>query len=236
MNPYSPPRDPIAPHAPGFPGYRGYHVPYVPLGWRFGVAAVSIAATCLTSFAFDGAQLALGKKLDDASDPELTSALVVGGTGLLLVVAHVMAAIFFCVWVYRAAENLRAFGRSGLQFTPGWCVGWFFIPFASLVKPFQALSEVWRASDPRAPSGDDPYTWMASSRSGLLPLWWATWLIGNLFANVSARIDDSATAGSVGLAGSVVSLVAGIACIAMMRGIGARQEAAAASERTADAR
>ena len=97
------------------------------------------------------------------------------------------------------------------------------------MKPFQALGEVWRASDPRSPSGDDPYAWMASSRSGLLPLWWATWLIGNLIANVSARIDDSTMAGSIGLAGSAVSLVAGIACIAMMRGIGARQDAAAAA-------
>ena len=64
-------------------------------------------------------------------------------------------AIAWCVWQHRAHANLWAFARSGLRFTPGWAVGWWFVPIASLWKPFEAVRELWKASDP----GSDPLSW-----------------------------------------------------------------------------
>ena len=32
------------------------------------------------------------------------------------------------------------------SFTPGWSVGWFFVPIMNPWKPFQAMREIWQAS------------------------------------------------------------------------------------------
>ena len=166
--------------------------------------------------------LAFGSELK-SDDPALGPALVVAAAGLGLLVAHLLAAVTFSIWVHRAAKNLRGLGRRGLRFTPGWCVGWFFVPFANLVKPLQAVQEVWRASGPEA---RDDY-WATAPTSPLFALWWATWLIGNGLANASARIDDVATSGMVGAAGSILTAVAAVAIILIMHRIAVRQEASA---------
>ena len=43
--------------------------------------------------------------------------------------------------------NVRALGANDLSISPGWSAGWFFVPFANLVKPFVAVREIWNASD-----------------------------------------------------------------------------------------
>jgi hypothetical protein len=109
-----------------------------------------------------------------------------------------------------------------MTFSPAGCVGWFYVPFLNLVRPVRAMSELWRASD--SSEAADSYGWMgASSRTGLLGVWWGAWIVGNVIANVSGRIDDPGTSGSVGIFGSVTLAVAGIACILLMRGVSSRQ-------------
>src|SRR5262249_29946861 len=46
------------------------------------------------------------------------------------------AGIALLVWVYRANRNARALGAEGLAYSPGWSVGWFFVPLANLVMPY----------------------------------------------------------------------------------------------------
>ncbi len=73
------------------------------------------------------------------------------------------------MWIYRAHDNLTQFGLTGLEFTPGWSVGWFFVPFANLVKPYEAMRELWSRS--------------LSNRlhaAALLPLWWGCFLVGGI--------------------------------------------------------
>lgn len=45
-------------------------------------------------------------------------------------------------------RNLVSFNVQGLRFTPGWAVGWFFIPFANFVMSPLILTKIWRASTP----------------------------------------------------------------------------------------
>lgn len=52
----------------------------------------------------------------------------------------------FMMWTFRAAHNLRALGALALKTTPGWAVGWYFVPIANLWKPYQAGIEIWQAS------------------------------------------------------------------------------------------
>ena len=56
--------------------------------------------------------------------------------------------VVFCMWVYRANKNSHGFGARGMKFSPGWAVGWYFIPFLCLWKPFQSMREMWQVSQP----------------------------------------------------------------------------------------
>ncbi len=43
--------------------------------------------------------------------------------------------VCFLIWTYRLTANLRSFGVPGLKHTPGWAVGYFFVPIMSLFHP-----------------------------------------------------------------------------------------------------
>src|SRR6185295_7113854 len=62
------------------------------------------------------------------------------------VVLFAVTGIVWCVWQHRAQRNAIELAYGKLQFTPGWAVGWWFVPFANLVKPFQTVRELWKAS------------------------------------------------------------------------------------------
>ena len=44
-------------------------------------------------------------------------------------------------------------GAGGLRYTPGWAVGWLFVPFANLVVPYFVFTEIWRNSIPATADG-----------------------------------------------------------------------------------
>jgi hypothetical protein len=198
---------------------------YVPLGWRTALAAIAIASSAFFSLALDGVQLTMGDGLK-GDDPALGPALLVFLSALAFLGSLIVGAIFFGIWIHRAARNLRGLGRTGMTFSPAACIGWYFVPFANLVRPVKAMSELWRASE----SGEDSdgYGWMGvGQRTGLIAMWWGAWLVGGVIGNVSGRVDDPATSGAIGLVGSLVTTVAAIACILLMRGVSARQSQAA---------
>ena len=53
-------------------------------------------------------------------------------------------AIVVAVWIFRSMKNAWILQRSGTQpeISPGWSVGWYCIPIASLWKSLQAMFEI----------------------------------------------------------------------------------------------
>lgn len=111
--------------------------------------------------------------------------------GILQALLYYGTAVPFLVWLHRMHRNLPSLGRTGLVFTPGWAVGFFFVPFLGLVRPFQAMREIWHGSDPGdlgldvAPDGPE-----ISKRLGTPPLvgwWWALFLSSNVVAGIGAQ-------------------------------------------------
>jgi len=98
----------------------------------------------------------------------------------------VAMAVAFFMWIYRANKNLRSLRAAGLSFTPGWAVGWFFVPFMNLFRPYQVVSEIWKASDPMVNMADDT-SWKAVTTSPIVGCWWALFLISNFIANIALR-------------------------------------------------
>ena len=93
---------------------------------------------------------------------------------------------FFIIgrWLYVSARINHLSGIKGLNISPGWAVGWYFIPFANFVMPYRSLKETFKASFNRE-------DWENVNVPDDFPAWWSTWLIGNIFYNISLRLDSS---------------------------------------------
>ena len=110
-----------------------------------------------------------------------------GCLGLTELLSLLCCVILFCMWVYRANANARALGAEEMRFSPGWSVGWFFIPIANLFVPFQAVNEIYRASDPE----HDGRSWKTNKTPALLGWWWGFWLVNNFVSNLEGRLAFS---------------------------------------------
>ena len=89
--------------------------------------------------------------------------------GAVVAIFNITTIVIFLIWINKANKNSRALGSEGMQFTPGWCVGWWFIPIASLWKPYQVVREIWKTSQ----SSDN---WQTQKNS-IVSLWWTLWII-----------------------------------------------------------
>ena len=74
----------------------------------------------------------------------------VGCEALVYLVVFLATVVVWAMFVHRSCANAHALGAVGMEFTPGWAVGWYFVPFANLFKPGQVMQEIYRATDPAA--------------------------------------------------------------------------------------
>ena len=101
-----------------------------------------------------------------------------------------LCVIFFLIWLYRAFSNLSPLKARNLEFSPGWAVGWWFVPIASLFKPYQAVTELWRESDP---DYDEDLGFLSSvvSNPAFFGIWWGSWILSNITARITTKLGDS---------------------------------------------
>ena len=139
--------------------------------------------------------------------------------------------VAFLVWLHRASKNIPAFGnpKSGVEYSPGWAVGSFFIPFVNLVVPYKAVREVWVKSDPSVRTGDD-FMFAQPSSAPLVLGWWILWLASNVLSNIFWQIQsDEVLPGAEGfmagvkLLSDLVNIIAAVLAIMVVRGIDRRQ-------------
>ncbi len=83
-------------------------------------------------------------------------------------------------WIYRTNANAHLLSGD-MTITPGWAIGWYFVPFANLVKPYQGMKETWLASHEAGGLHEETET-------ALLPWWWGLWLVTNILGNISMQI------------------------------------------------
>ena len=128
--------------------------------------------------------------------------------GIAQLALYLAQAIVILGWIRQANKNARALGARDMEFTPGWAIGWYFIPIANLWKPYQAMSEIWRAS-----SGSPD--WKSAETSGTLQGWWAAWLVANALGRVSFRLSMKAEALPELKNASIATAVADVASIVL---------------------
>jgi hypothetical protein len=143
--------------------------------------------------------------------------------GIAQVGLFIVTGVLFLVWVHRANRNARALGATGLKFTPGWAVGWFFVPIVSFWKPFQAMREIWQASTA-------PGNWQAVETPPLLGLWWTVYLadmvltqLGNHLAKAVDGVQSAMVASAFTTASDVSSLAVKVLTFLLVTRIAAAQ-------------
>ncbi|ABW28790.1 hypothetical protein AM1_3803 [Acaryochloris marina MBIC11017] len=94
-----------------------------------------------------------------------------------------------------------------MQFTPGWAVGFYFVPILSFFKPCEAMVEIWKISQ-------DPMNWENQSNDALVGVWWSLFLVSNIAGNISIqtalRAKDPETL-TLSTVAAIISTIAGIA-------------------------
>jgi len=131
---------------------------------------------------------------DDSNNPVvILVGLLEVGLGLGTVLVYIATIVLFLMWLYRSYENLAAFGvaKRDLQYSSGWAVGSFFVPFVSLVVPYRAVKELWRKSVPHSTS-----MFSELSPPAFFPLWWAFWLLSNFANQIYFRLTMRGELGS----------------------------------------
>lgn len=151
--------------------------------------------------------------------------------GILDAAAIIAGLVLFLVWIHRAHKNLPALGAKGLAYSPGWTVGYFFIPILCFFRPYQAATEIWKASDPLT-VGLQPSRWQAASGSAMLGFWWVMWLIdcivGRVVFHTAFRahptVHDLIAQTRLAQVSTVTSVLSAALTLALIRALTGRQE------------
>lgn len=137
---------------------------------------------------------------------ELPTAIRIISIALQLLVFY-GSCVLVPVWTRRANHNARQLGACGMTFTPGWAAACYFLPPRLFWKPYEVMTEIWRASV-------DPTDWEGRRGSPLVGWWWALWLAvtwGEFLVYGVAKLmlepaDAQTVDGAVRLAGLVLHL------------------------------
>jgi hypothetical protein len=184
--------------------------------------SVVVACIALIDDAVEFVQVQVGQVSPDQvanNDP------IQGIVGLLQSGLGIVTGITFLKWIYRAYKNIQGFGAEGLRFSPGWAVGYYFIPILSLIRPVQVMSEIWRASD-------DPRDWPRRPGSWLIASWWTLFLLYTGVTQVSLEIaiqastnDQWTLAAVLAILGDLFSIPLSIAALRLVTEVYRRQKA-----------
>ncbi|GAA5494776.1 hypothetical protein Rhal01_00940 [Rubritalea halochordaticola] len=123
----------------------------------------------------------------------------------------ILIVVFFCIWTNRSMKN--AWAVPGLltkpTVTPGWAVGWYFIPIMMLFKPLSGMKEIWSR------------TFSGASHKGLLNVWWLTWIIGGIVqrmnrATENDSLSEISSATYAEVVGLILVIIAGVCLMAIV--------------------
>ncbi|MEM7702281.1 MAG: DUF4328 domain-containing protein [Pseudomonadota bacterium] len=152
----------------------------------------------------------------DLFEPALLAGLV-SAVYLINLPIIIGCIILVAMWLYRAHASLREMGYE-TEVSPGWAVGWYFIPLAHLVMPYKSMKDLWNTSF--SETGD-----FSSSAPSAINFWWGCWIVSNMVNWQSTRLSLSENAAEyelslvLGAVGSAISIAAAYFLIGLIRDI-----------------
>jgi hypothetical protein len=166
----------------------------------------------------------LGEDQEISDNPAGFLALAFTGVlGLATIAVYIATVVAFLMWLYRVSNNVAAFGAT-TQHSSGWAVGSFFVPIMNLFVPYQAIRDIWKKSEPTA---TDAFSYGVSP-PGFFPAWWGFWIVSNIASNAYFRMTlaeaPAEASATVGILSEVLSIVAAVFAIQVVKEIDRRQE------------
>lgn len=187
--------------------------------------------TALLSIGSDIAEIELLQRIGgggnwtmaEAEANDLRTAVIATLDGLVIAAGM----IAFLIWLHRVRANLPALGIEDARWTPGWAVGWWFVPVWWWFRPFQVVKEIWKASAPEA----RPNSWRDASTPALLGWWWALYILGMFASNIAFRksmsgpetADEFIASSMAYIVSEGLWVIATIPAIMVVKGIDRRQ-------------
>jgi hypothetical protein len=162
----------------------------------------------------------------DANDYDATTQTLAGAYAAFFIAT----AVAYLAWLSRSVDNVPKLTGSVPMVTPRWSIGWWFIPLANLVKPYQVVEDL----NDRMASPPQP------ARNGLVLVWWIVWLIGGVAGAILVRLPAPGTLEELGgwftanVLVDVLSVAAAALAIAVVLQIQTRADARAGAVATLD--
>lgn len=156
-------------------------------------------------------------------DEAVASDQLVGSVATWFLLAYITAGIVFFAWLRRSVGNLETVRSKSsevpFRLTPGWAVGWYFVPFANLVRPYQVMREL---HDQSSPEGEG---------SPLVGWWWAFFLGSNIIGSGAANwltrdpsIAELIRADLRSMVSDVLTIIAAVLAVALIERVVQGQE------------
>jgi hypothetical protein len=95
-----------------------------------------------------------------------------------------VSAIVFLSWMAALTKRLIDLGVTDMRYAPKWAVLGFVIPVLNLFRPYQVMSELWKASEV-VPGPDDPLAKKPTPM--IVNLWFGLLLIDSLVGRLASR-------------------------------------------------
>lgn len=176
--------------------------------WLYAVAT-AIGALSSAAYYASGAPMP-----GDETPIELIATLAAGVVSLI---AFVVCAVRIGRFLYRSNLNARAFAVRQTRFSPGSMIWWFFVPIASLFKPYEAVRDVYAASFPQD-TPPRPHPRMTQ--------WWMAWVASHMLSQVAFHISDERTTLLVGitLIALPIDVMSAVLAMVIVRALAHRQD------------
>lgn len=137
---------------------------------------------------------------------------------------QLLLVVLMAMWINRSCKNGWLLDPPKMTTTPGYSVGYYFIPLLNIWKPFVTMKEIRNASYGRS-----------DKLKSTLPLWWASWLailiIHTAFQLIQINTSSTEwqiTASKLSNIIAPATIVLDYATIALVVGISAAQKRRAA--------
>jgi hypothetical protein len=145
----------------------------------------------------------------------------------------ILTGIAFLMWLHGSYRALALTGSRTTDVTPGWAVGYWFIPFLNCVRPYQVVRRLWQ----RSQCGNALVDVAAEPAPPLLGAWWATYLLSSFFSVIAISqslgakdiLSVKVAAATVAIAHGLL-VVAGVCAMRIVESIDAMQQRFAAPE------
>ncbi len=100
-----------------------------------------------------------------------------------------VSAVVFLMWTSAITKRLTQLGVMNMRYAPRWSVWGFIIPVVNLFRPYQVMSELWKASEV-VPGPDDP--WAKKPTPLIVGVWFAILILDTIVGRLaSSRTFDT---------------------------------------------